>query len=266
MKLIKLSVVCMIMASMAACTGTVQKPTLFLAGDSTMADKDELEASPERGWGQVFPTFLDTSRICVQNHARNGRSTKSFIDEGRWDNLTARIKPGDFVIIQFGHNDQKKNDSTRYSDLEAYKANLSHMVQDVRDRQAMPILATSVVRRYFVNDTCRNTLEGYPEAMRETARELDVALIDMNALSGEWLQQVGEEASKDYYMHVQPGTWSKFPDGKTDDTHFNEAGALVMAGLAAQAIRELPLKPLDSYLLPEPAAKPVYTVPVSELP
>ncbi len=266
MKLIKLSAVCMIMASMAACTGTVQKSTLFLAGDSTMADKDELEASPERGWGQVFPTFLDTSRICLQNHARNGRSTKSFIDEGRWNNLTARIKPGDFVIIQFGHNDQKKNDSTRYSDLEAYKANLSRMVQDVRDRQAMPILATSVVRRYFVNDTCWNTLEGYPEAMRETARELDVALIDMNALSGEWLQQVGEEASKDYYMHVQPGTWSKFPDGKMDDTHFNEAGALVMAGLAAQAIRELPVKPLDSYLLPEPVAEPVYTVPVQGLP
>ena len=264
MKIIKLSVVCMVMACMAACTARVQKPTLFLAGDSTMADKDELEASPERGWGQVFPTFLDTSRICVQNHARNGRSTKSFINEGRWDTLAARIKPGDFVIIQFGHNDQKLNDSTRYSDLDAYKANLTRMVNDVRQRQAQPVLATSVVRRAFTDGgQCQNTLEGYPEAMRQTAAGLNVPLLDMNQMSAQWLEQTGEEASKNYYMHVQPGTWSKFPDGKVDDTHFNEAGALVMAGMAAQAIRDAGITALVGCLLPDPAAQPIYTTPIT---
>ena len=266
MKITHTTIAIALVASTMACTKDVQKPTLFLAGDSTMADKDELTASPERGWGQVFPTYIDTARLCLQNHARNGRSTKSFIDEGRWDTLTARIKPGDFVIIQFGHNDQKSEDPTRYADPDSYRDNLTRMVRDVRDRQATPILATPVVRRAFAGDSCLNTLEDYPEVMRQTARLLGVDLIDMNALSEEWLRGVGEEASKAYYMHVPPGVWSKFPDGKTDDTHFCEAGALVMAGLAARAIRELPVSPLDSYLLPAPAPAPIYTLPTQGLP
>lgn len=235
--------------------------TLFLAGDSTCADKTELDASPERGWGQVFPTYLNGKKIRVENHAKNGRSTKSFIDEGRWDDLLAHVQSGDIVIIQFGHNDEKSADSTRYSDINQYKANLRKMVLDVQLHKATPILATSIVRRNFVDGVLHETHGAYPDAVRELAKEMQVQLLDMHALSKEQVTEWGDEESKKYYMHVAPGTWSKFPDGKIDDTHLNEAGALAMADLVVKAVKTGNVQPLCKYVHERKAAdKPIYTV------
>ena len=119
-----------------------------MIGDSTMADKTELDISPERGWGQLFPTYL-TEDIIVENHAMNGRSTKSFLDEGRWDSVTSRIRKGDIVLIQFGHNDQKITDPKRYASIEDYQQNLIAMIEQAKKKGASVILCTPISRRSF---------------------------------------------------------------------------------------------------------------------
>ena len=126
-----------------------KKPILFLIGDSTMANKDKPDKNPEHGWGQVLPQFL-TTEIELQNHAMNGRSSKSFRTEGRWDKVEKQLKKGDFVVIQFGHNDQKVKDSTKFTNpYTQYRANLERYVNETRAKGATPILMTSIVRRDF---------------------------------------------------------------------------------------------------------------------
>src|SRR5208283_3750600 len=121
--------------------------TIFMVGDSTMADKTVIPANPERGWGQMLPMYFQDN-VRIENHAVNGRSSKSFIDQGRWATVTNRLRPGDYVIIQFGHNDEKKNDATRYTEpFGSFKANLARFIRDTRALRATPILATPVARR-----------------------------------------------------------------------------------------------------------------------
>ena len=135
-----LAIACVIMASIV-CISAGKKPvTLFMVGDSTMADKEELEASPERGWGQLFPTYL-TGDIVVQNHARNGRSTKSFMAEGRWAEVLERAQRNDIVIIQFGHNDAKQEDSKRYANINDYEQNLMTMIEQAKKKHLKVILS-----------------------------------------------------------------------------------------------------------------------------
>lgn len=230
-----LAVACAIMASIACISAGRRPVTLFMVGDSTMADKEELEASPERGWGQLFPTYL-TGNIVVQNHARNGRSTKSFIDQGRWEEVMKRAKKGDIVIIQFGHNDAKKEDPARYSTPENYAKNLTNMVNEARAKKMHVVLCTSVNRRDFAGDTLRQTLGDYPDAARSVAEELGVPLLDLERTSRQWLETLGDEASKAYFMNVVPGECTKYPEGKIDNTHLREAGALEIGRQAAETI------------------------------
>ena len=230
-----LATACIVMASIV-CISAGRKPvTLFMVGDSTMADKEELDASPERGWGQLFPTYL-TGNIVVQNHARNGRSTKSFIDQGRWEEVMKRAKKGDIVIIQFGHNDAKKEDPARYSTPEAYAQNLTNMVNEARAKKMHVVLCTSVNRREFAGDTLKQTLGDYPDQARLVAEELGVPLLDLESTSRQWLEHLGDEASKAYFMNVAPGECTKYPEGKIDNTHLREAGALEIGRQAAEMI------------------------------
>lgn len=250
---------------MALCffAGTQRPVTLFLVGDSTMADKSELDISPERGWGQLFPTYLKTDgSILVRNHAKNGRSTKSFINEGRWEVVMSQIQKGDYVIIQFGHNDEKKNDSTRYTDLTQYRTNLLRMVNDVKSKHATPILATPCCRRYFKADgTFRSGHHGgYPEAVRQVALYAGVNLIDAEKFTEEWLKNEGKDNSKKYFMHVAKGEAKKFPDGKKDNTHFREAGALKVGKMIAEDIVRQKIKGLSDYIDPN-ATTTIYTTP-----
>lgn len=213
-------------------------PALHLVGDSTMADKPPLPLHPERGWGQLLREFMVEPARLV-NHAANGRSTRRFVDEGRWAHLLTQLQPGDWVLIQFGHNDQKADDPKRYAAAGTdFKAYLRGFVADVRARGATPLLATPVVRRKFGADgKIVNTLAGWPQALRDVATETGVTMIDMNALTAAQLEGVGAEASKALFMWIEPGKWASLPQGRQDDTHYIESGARATAALAAQALR-----------------------------
>ena len=143
-----ISLLAVVLLSCVLIAAGKRTPTLFMVGDSTMADKTELDISPERGWGQVFPTYLNEN-VRVENHAMNGRSTKSFVDAGRWDSVLVRMHRGDVLILQFGHNDAKYTDPKRYSSPEQYEANLRRMIRQAQERGVQVVVCTPICRRQF---------------------------------------------------------------------------------------------------------------------
>src|ERR1035437_2481242 len=221
-------------------------PQVFLAGDSTMADKP-LDL-PERGWGMALPRFFADPAM-IHNHAVNGRSTKSFLDEGRWQKIVDALRPGDCVIIQFGHNDEKIEDPKRGTDpATTFRDTLRRCVRDVRAKQAAPILATPVARRNFAADGKLQPTHGaYPDAVRAVVTEEKVPLLELESATSAGLQAAGDEPSKPFFMWIEPGKYPKLPEGKKDDTHFVEAGATHVAELAVAEIRQLKL-PLARWL------------------
>lgn len=230
-----------------------KKITVHTIGDSTMAPKDTV-GNPERGWAMALPLYLDSEKVKVENYARNGRSTKSFIDEGRWQTVMDNMKPGDYLFIQFGHNDEKINKPAVYADPHgAYTDNLTRFVNGARSKGAFPVLMTSIVRRKF--DEAGNltyTHGEYPDAVRMLAEKLQVPLIDMEKKTRSTIQAMGPEKSKSLFVWFAPGDYPRFPEGKQDDTHLNGEGAKEIAGLAVEGIKELQL-PL-SYFLSTPKA------------
>lgn len=219
---------------------------IFTIGDSTMADKPLMD-NPERGWGQMLPLYVERN-VEIHNHAANGRSTKTFIEEGRWQKVLDELRPGDFVIIQFGHNDAKVN-SERYTDpFTTYKGNLAKYVTESRAKGATPILATPIDRRRFDDEGhFRDSHGDYPPACRQAAQENDVPLLEMQKLSEDLIVRHGVEGSKRLFLHVEPGIYDKFPKGKEDNTHFGAYGASRFAELAVQEMRRLDL-PFAKYL------------------
>ncbi|MBI5770063.1 MAG: rhamnogalacturonan acetylesterase [Verrucomicrobia bacterium] len=219
-------------------------PRIFLAGDSTMANKP-LDL-PERGWGMALGQFFQDPAM-VQNHAMNGRSTKSFIDEGRWQKIVDDLHAGDFVIIQFGHNDEKVEDPKRGTDPKTtFPENLRRFIREVRAKNASPILATPAARRKFDKaGQLQPTHGAYPDAIRAVAASEKVPLLELEKATMAWLQTAGDEPSKKFFMWIEPGKFAKIPDGRKDDTHFVEAGATKVAELAVTQLREqkLPLAP-----------------------
>jgi lysophospholipase L1-like esterase len=223
-------------------------PALHLVGDSTMADKRTPPSYPERGWGQLLRTLMKEPQRLV-NHAANGRSTKRFVDEGRWAHVLSQLAAGDFVLVQFGHNDQKFDDPQRYAPAATdFKDNLRRFVREARERQATPLLATPVTRRSFdARGRLVDTLGDYPEATRDVAREQGVALLDLHERTRAWVQSLGPEASKRMFMWIAPGH-PHLPTGREDNTHFVEAGAIAVARLAAELMREQRL-PIADWLV-----------------
>jgi len=222
---------------------------LFLIGDSTMADKP-LIGTAERGWGQVFPLLFDDG-VVVENHARNGRSTRSFINEGRWQAVLERLQAGDYVFIQFGHNDSKKDDTSRYAEAHTdYKSNLLRFVKDVRAKDATPVLLTPVNRRKFDNLGKPVDLHGdYPIVVRELAAEQNIPLIDLHKSSMQLLVKLGADESKNIFLWIKPDLYTAMRAGKEDNTHFTEFGALKIARLVVDGLKELNL-PLAKHLKP----------------
>ncbi|AFL85051.1 lysophospholipase L1-like esterase [Belliella baltica DSM 15883] len=211
---------------------------IFMVGDSTMANKSYTPGNPEKGWGQIFPLYFKEG-VEVFNHAVNGRSTKNFREEGRWDIVMNQVQKGDYVFIQFGHNDQKVDDPNRYASPDNYKINLSRYVQEAREKEAIPILATPLSRRSFDTDgTLKDTHLEYTLKMKEVANEMDVILLDMNATSRALLTAWGVEKSKELYMHIEPGQYDRFPEGIVDNTHFSPTGAFRICDLAVTEIKE----------------------------
>jgi lysophospholipase L1-like esterase len=211
--------------------------TVHMIGDSTMANKPVIPANPERGWGQMFPMYFKDS-VRVENYAQNGRSTKTFIAEGRWDKVLAALKPGDFVIIQFGHNDEKTNDVKRgTAPFGEYTTNLVRFIRETREHQAMPILASPTARRKFdATGMLTNSHGVYPEAVRNVAEAEKVPLLELTTATEKLLQQLGPESSKRLFDWIPAGEFAADAKNLEDDTHFNAYGASRVCDLAVEEI------------------------------
>jgi Lysophospholipase L1 and related esterases len=218
--------------------GAIRQPapvTVFMIGDSTMSDRTPDEA--ERGWGQALASFFDDG-VTVRNFASSGRSTRSFIDEGKWAAVESQLRRGDILIIQFGHNDQKIEDPKRFTNpATEYRHNLERFVTEARARGATPILASSIVRRKFnAHGVLEDTHGLYPIVTREVARDLGAPFIDLQLLTEELVAGAGPDSSKVLYVWLTPGQSPKYPEGRQDDTHLSPAGARAVARLAAHAL------------------------------
>ena len=214
-------------AWLLACSFT----TIHLMGDSTCADKDlKGGTNPERGWGMIFRNFVD-SDYKVVNYAQNGRSTKSFIDLGLWDKVESNLREGDYVFIQFGHNDAKQSDTARYAaPFGAYQDNLRLFVRTAKEKGARPVLLTPVARRWFKDGKLdRGCHTDYPAAMKQVAAEEGIPLLDITTSTLDWLESLGDEGSKPYFM---------ISTGKNDNTHTVASGARKVALLICDAIRQ----------------------------
>lgn len=216
-------------SGLPAPTGTVR-----VTGDSTASRYGDALA-PRTGWGQVLDEHIDRE---VDDAAISGASTRSFIGTGALDEVLERTGTGDVVLIAFGHNDPKPDE--RFSDVFTEQiANLRRFVVGARSRGATPVLVTPIPRRHFVDGRLRSTHGGYPQRIRDLAAEDDVALIDLTVATTRLLQDLGEDAGKEVFLHLAPGLWPGFPDGEADDTHLSRHGAGLVAGLVARRLREL---------------------------
>ncbi|UQZ32628.1 hypothetical protein C2I18_03075 [Paenibacillus sp. PK3_47] len=216
-------------------------PTIFIAGDSTAAHKGG-DQKPMAGWGEYLP-FHFGPEITVDNRAVNGRSTKSYMAQGRLAHIEQDIRPGDYLLIQFGHNDEKREDPERYTDPAGdFRDHLTAFINSARSRGAFPVLLTPVSRRRFTPEGTPHPLAvgAYPQAVREVAEAAGTPLLDIFASSQRLYVSVGVEQSRDLFMHLPEGAHPNYPDGVTDDTHFCERGAKAAAGLVAEAIAESP--------------------------
>jgi lysophospholipase L1-like esterase len=223
-----------------------ERITVWIAGDSTASIYKE-SLSPRKGWGQVFDRYFDGS-VIIRNEAVSGRSTKSYIDEGRLDRILFSIKPNDYLFIQFGHNDEKKDDPERYTEPHSvYKNNLRKFIEKARKTHAIPILLTPVSRRSFKNDKISDSHGEYPSVVRELGKELNVPVIDITEKSRVLFEKLGSEGTKKIFLILSPGESPHYPKGVEDNTHFQEQGALEIARLVSDGIRELNL-PLAQHL------------------
>lgn len=253
------------MAFMAICAVLVMSSfksdktiTIFMIGDSTMANKDISGDKQERGWGMMLQNYFDDA-ITVDNHAQNGRSSKSFITEGRWDKVLSLIKPGDYVVIQFGHNDEKKDEKRHTDPGSTFDDNLRRFVREAREKGATPILMNSVVRRNFSGsqtavadddlrdnsskgmhegDTLIDTHGAYLVSPRVVAKEMNVPFVDANKITHDLEQSMGVEGSKKLHMWFAPGETKSLPKGRQDNTHYNIYGGNLVASLLSKAMVE----------------------------
>ncbi len=214
--------------------------TIFWAGDSTVQQND-ITTFPQTGIGQIFHLFLKPG-VKVENHAKNGRSTKSFIDESRLTPIYDKITEGDFLFIQFGHNDEKKQDPARYTEpFSEYMGNLEKFINVARNKKAWPVLITPLERRCFVEGDQLGLGEhtDYVAAMKQTAENLNVPLIDLYSMSRAELRRAGAEKTKSWYMHLPQGVYPSYLEGLVDNTHLQYEGAVVYGGCIARGLKEL---------------------------
>lgn len=262
----KLTILLGLLLLLSAFTTEKRVITIFTIGDSTMANKPLEGGNPERGWGQMLPRYF-TEDVVIDNRAVNGRSTKSFIDEGRWDQVLAQLKKGNYVFIQFGHNDEKSDPKRHTEPGGTFDANLKRFVLEARAKGAIPVLFNSIVRRNFgeanaeavalavaqddvrkgvwENRAARSGQEGvwlrdthgaYLDSPRNVARELDVPFVDLNRATHRLVEEMGPEDSKQLFVWVAPRTVPALPDGRQDNTHLNVRGASIVARMAADEV------------------------------
>ena len=242
----------------------VQVPTVYLAGDSTVVDQDK---EPWAAWGQMLPAFFN-DRVAIANEAESGETIASFVGENRFDKIFSTIRAGDYLLMQFAHNDQKPGRG--FVSIPHYKELLTRYVALARDRGAHPILVTSMNRRDFTPDgKIEATLGDYPDAMREVAREQNVPLIDLNAMSKTLFEAMGPDGTLKAFVHYPANTFPGQTEELKDNTHFNSYGALELAKCVVESIREQHL-PLEKFLRSDvadfdpghPDAATIWTVPL----
>lgn len=216
----------------------IKQQKIWLCGDSTIAIK-QTTAYPETGWGMPFVHFWD-STMQVNNLAKNGRSTKTFINEGLWQQVVDGASEGDYVFIQFGHNDESIEKKERYTNPEEFKKNLTKFVQEARALKATPILLTPVSRRKFDDaGIAQETHKVYSQLVKEVAAAENVLFIDLDTKSRALYQEFGKENSTLLFLQLKAGEHPNYPDGKVDNTHFNELGARLIAQLVLKEIKAL---------------------------
>ncbi|WP_447642978.1 MULTISPECIES: rhamnogalacturonan acetylesterase [Chitinophagaceae] len=230
-----------------------QRVTIYMIGDSTMSVK-QAKAYPETGWGMMFSAYFKES-VTIRDLALNGRSTKSFrhdVDEktgtvtDHWQPILDALKPGDYVFIEFGHNDEKINKSAVGTTISEFKSNLVQYVNETKTHRAFPILLTPIVRRVFKDGVLQDTHGAYADAVRQVADSLNVPLIDLQKSSSKLVQDLGETGAIQLYNYVDSGNIN-YPNGKKDDTHLNPNGADKIAALAADGLKKLHI-PLSQYV------------------
>ena len=235
--------------------------TIFLAGNSTVVDQDR---EPWAAWGQMFPRFLIPSKVVVANYAESGETLKAFKGERRLEKIWSLAKPGDYLFIEFAHNDQKAG-SSHLDPFTTYKETLKEWITEARKRKIIPVLVTSMHRRNFDSTGhIINTLLEYPEAMRQTAREENVTLIDLNAMSKTIYEAWGPETSLKAFVHYPANSFPNQKEALKDNTHFNPYGAYELACCIVSSIRKQNL-PLAKFIKKEVAAfDPAKPLPVEK--
>ncbi|MGO4770465.1 rhamnogalacturonan acetylesterase [Flavobacterium sp. W22_SRS_FK3] len=247
---------------MAFTTKKSNVTTIYLIGDSTMADyannyepgKDYMKTRyPVTGWGQVFQPFfakdslkqiknlIKKDSVFVDDRARGGRSTRTFFQEGRWRSVYENLKKGDIVMMQFGHNDGAKDKTERYVDIEGYKEFLRLFVSQAREKGATPIILTPVARNFPWKENVLNDVHGeYDKAPKDVAAEMKVPLIDLNKASREFFTKKGKDfVSENYFMNLPAGKYEAYPEGQKDNTHFQTKGGIEVARLVFEGMKQL---------------------------
>lgn len=228
----------------------IETPALHLAGDSTMAVKAPY-MRPETGWGEPFADFF-IEPLRIHNHAMNGRSTRTFLEEGRWQALIDQLNAGDVVMIQFGHNDESSAKPDRYTNPDAFKQNLQRFITEVRAKKATPILLTPLTRRQFDDQEHVIETHAYSPLVREVAQQSDVALIDLDALSRAHFSKLGVAASAARFLHLAAGEHPFYPAGVSDNTHLSPLGASEVAILVLRELQRQQSELLRYQRAPDP--------------
>lgn len=223
------------------------KVDIYLIGDSTVSDYPE-NYYPRMGWGQALASFFQEN-VSVHNKAVSGRSTKSYIDEGLWKEVLSALKEGDYLLIQFGHNDMKSENERLYAaPFSAYTDNLKTFVEEAKRKKAFPVLVTPVYRRRFDdNGLLQNSLGEYPLAMRILAEKEEIPLIDLHKKSLQLFSELGPEKTKKIFLWLEEGEYKNYPKGIEDNSHFSEQGANALSRMVVEEMQRLGL-PVTSYL------------------
>lgn len=213
-------------------------PRIMLLGDSTCAAKRS-DARPETGWGEMLPRFVREGWT-VDNRAINGLATKDMIARGIFQEALDCLSSGDIVLLQFGHNDSKAEDPSRYSaPWTEYIVNLVYITSRIKAKGALPVIITSIARRRFSEGLIIDTHGDYPAAAKAAAHQSGCPCIDMTVPTMVALQAMGEEGSKECFMRFDAGLYPNYPEGDDDDTHLRPRGAEWAASMIAERLKPL---------------------------
>ena len=215
---------------------TADKITIFIVGDSTAANKDTSGGKVERGWGQMLQNFFNKKNVVIKNQALNGRSSKSFINEGHWNKVKKNLKKGNYVLIQFGHNDEKTDSALHTEPGSTFDQYLSKYVKETKQLGGIPILMSPCARRKWSKGVLVDTHKAYRTVAKTVASKLNVLYIDGNNYTEKLETNLGEKGSKKLHMIYGPGEQPSLPNGIEDNTHYNIYGATRVAKIFAGAI------------------------------